>query len=141
MASWQETPPWPEGPRLMADVETSSTQYINLRPNGMGVMPRLNVEPGEVLQVNLSLPEASPGEPIYLELPNGGGFPGETSRGKTLAVNEQRGLSFAVSASALRGHCTIHIRQAGHTRTLRLWVGKPPEPPPADPDDPNSPAI
>jgi hypothetical protein len=141
MASWNETPPWPEGPRLMADVETSATKYVNLRPNEMGVMPSLNVKPEEVLDISLSVPESSPGEPIYLELPNGGGFPGETSRGKSLPVSDKRTVSFSVSAASLRGHCTVHIRQGGHTRTLPLWVGDRPEPAPADPVDPNSPAI
>jgi hypothetical protein len=142
MASWTESPPWPEGPKLTADVETSTARYINLRPNEMGLMPSLNVKPEDKIEVSLSLPESKPGETIYLELPNGGEFPGESLRGMTLEVGRERSLTFHFTASELRGHCTVHIRQAGHTRTLPLWVGEPnPVVPRADPNDPNTPSL
>lgn len=142
MASWTESPPWPEGPKLTADVETSTARYINLRPNEMGLMPSLNVKPEDEIEVSLSLPESKPGETIYLELPNGGEFPGESLRGMTLEVGRERSVSFHFTASALRGHCTVHIRQAGHTRTLPLWVGEPnPVVPREDPSDPNVPSL
>jgi hypothetical protein len=140
MASWRETPPWPEGPRLYAEVETSSKRYVNLRPNGMGIMPMLNAKPKETLSVRLTLPENQPGDAIYLELPNGGNFPGEELRGKTMAVSDARTLDFQMSAAAARGNCTIYIRQAGHTRTLPLWIGEPDAPTGEDTPDPNLPA-
>jgi hypothetical protein len=140
MASWRETPPWPEGQRLYAEVDTASRRYVNLRPNGMGIMPMLTVNPREALSLRLSLPENQPGDTIHLELPNGGNFPGEELRGKTMAVSEARTLEFRMSAADARGHCTIHIRQAGHTRTLPLWIGEPGDTPAEDTADPNRPA-
>jgi hypothetical protein len=140
MASWRETPPWPDGPKLVAEVESSSKRYINLRPNDMGIMPMLNVDLQETLSVRLSLPENQPGDAIYLELPNGGNFPGEELRGKTMVVSDARTLEFQMNAAAVRGNCTIYIRQAGHTRTLPLWIGEPNATLSEDTTDPNLPA-
>ena len=140
LASWDAQPPWPEGPRLMVDVESADTRYVNLRPNEQGVMPRLDVGASETLQVKLSMPDSPPGETIFLELPNGGTFPDQELKGKTLPIGDKRTIDFSMNASALRGHCTIYIRQAGHTRTLPLWVGEPSAPPREDPADPNVPA-
>lgn len=123
----------------MVDVESSDTRYVNLRPNEQGIMPRLHVKALETLQVTLSMPESNPGETIFLELPNGGTFPDQELRGKTLLVGENKTINFTMSVSAMRGHCTISIRQAGHTRTLPLWVGAPLSPPRDEIADPNRP--
>lgn len=139
LASWEIQSPWPEGPRLMVDVESSDTRYVNLRPNEQGIMPRLYVKTQETLQVKLSMPDSHPGETIFLELPNGGTFPDQELRGKTLLVSDHKTINFTINASALRGHCTISIRQAGHTRTLPLWVGAPLPPPRDEIADPNRP--
>ena len=125
LAAWKETPPWPEGPHLLADVETSGKHYVNLRPNDKGLMPRLNVSANETLSINLSLPDSDPGSSIHVELPNGGHFPDESSAGKLFVVSEKRTVSFVVDADGSRGFCTVNIRQAGHTRCLPLWVGEP----------------
>ena len=126
-STWSETPAWPEGPKLYAEVETASTRYINLRPNDMGLMPQIRVEPGEALHVTLRLPEAEVGDKVYLEIPNGGKFPGESAVGKVLPVAKDQSVSFDYTADRSRGNCTIHIRQKGRTRTLPLWVGEPVE--------------
>lgn len=124
MASWHESPPWPEGPHLLADVETSGKRYVNLRPNDKGLMPRLNVNSNEHLAISLSLPDSDPGSSIHVELPNGGRFPDEDVTGKLFVVSQKRTVSFMVSADGSRGFCTVNIRQAGHTRCLPLWVGE-----------------
>jgi hypothetical protein len=128
LASWSESPPWPEGPKLYAEVDTPARRYINLRPNDIGIMPLVQVESKDPLTVTLSLPEASPGEKIYLELPNGGEFPGMEGVGRILPVSEARTLTFTMLADDSRGHCTLHVRHRGHTRTLPLWVGEPEAP-------------
>jgi len=125
LAAWKDQPSWPEGPRLFAAVETTGKRYVNLRANEIGLLPRLNVTAGELLKITLALPESDPGDSIYLEIPNGGAFPAEASRGKILKVDKNRSVVFEYNADASRGNCTVHIRQAGHTRTLPLWVGEP----------------
>ena len=125
MAAWKDQPAWPDGPRLFAEVETTGKRYVNLRPNEIGLLPRLNVAAGELLKITLALPESDPGDSIYLEIPNGGAFPAEASRGKILKVAQNRSIVFDYNADSSRGNCTVHIRQAGHTRTLPLWVGEP----------------
>ena len=126
-ASWQETPPWPEGPKLYAEVETGNRRYINLRPNDIGLLPKLSVRAQEVLDISLQLPDATPGESIHVELPNGGRFPDEKMNGRMLTVAENQTVTFQVEADDEAGNCTIHIRQAGHTRTIPLWIGDPPK--------------
>ncbi len=125
MASWKDVPAWPEGPRLFAEVETSGKRYVNLRPNDMGLLPALNVEANEPMKITLSLPESDPGASIYLEIPNGGAFTDTSDPGKVLKVAANRTVSFDFIADETRGNCTVHIRQAGHTRTLPLWIGEP----------------
>lgn len=126
MASWDEVPAWPEGPRLYAEVETKGKRYVNLRPNDIGLLPLLRVEPKEPLEITLQLPESSPGDSIHIELPNGGRFPDESAMGRVIRVEEDRTVRFQVEADDSRGNCTVHVRQAGHTRTLPLWIGEPP---------------
>lgn len=126
-ASWQETPPWPEGPKLYAEVETGNRRYINLRPNDIGLLPKLSVKAREIVDISLQLPDATPGELIHIELPNGGRFPDEKMNGRMLAVAENHTVTFQVEADDEAGNCTIHIRQAGHTRTIPLWIGDPPK--------------
>ncbi len=126
MASWDESPAWPEGPRLFAEVETSGKRYVNLRPNDIGLLPQLNVNPKEILKITLQMPEATGGERIHVELPNGGKFADQEETGKTLIVDQKRSIHFTMEADETMGNCTLHIRQAGHTRTLPLWIGEPP---------------
>lgn len=126
MASWSEQPPWPEGPRLFAEVETRGKKYVNLRPNDVGLMPQINVAPREPLQITLQLPEATVGERIHVELPNGGKFSDQEATGRILTVGSNRSIYFQIEADETMGNCTVHIRQSGHTRTLPLWIGEPP---------------
>lgn len=126
MASWSEQPPWPEGPRLFAEVETRGKKYINLRPNDVGLMPQINVAPSEALQITLQVPESTVGERIHIELPNGGKFSDQEATGRILTVGSNRSIYFQIEADETMGNCTVHIRQSGHTRTLPLWIGAPP---------------
>lgn len=139
MASWSEVPAWPDGPRLFAEVETSRKRYVNLRPNDLGLMPRLDVDANEPLKISLTLPEGGAGDTIYVEIPNGGRFPGVDLMGQTLAVDGKGRVAFDFIADESRGHCTVHIRQNGHTRTLPLWVGEPEAFVREDPASPNEP--
>lgn len=126
MASWKELPAWPEGPRLFAEVNTASHRYVNLRPNDIGLLPQLNVEPVEMLDITLQMPESTPGDTIHIELPNGGNFPDAKAMGRLLTVAANRTVNFRIEADETPGNCTVHIRQSGHTRTLPLWIGEPP---------------
>lgn len=139
MASWSEVPAWPEGPRLFAEVETSSKRYVNLRPNDLGLMPRLNLEANESIKISITLPEGGAGDTIYVEIPNGGRFPDVDLMGQSLAVDGKGRVAFDFIADESRGHCTVHIRQNGHTRTLPLWVGQPETFVREDPASPNEP--
>lgn len=140
MASWSEVPAWPEGPRLFAEVETSRKRYVNLRPNDLGMMPRIDVEANESLKISITLPEGGAGDTIYVEIPNGGRFPEVDLMGQSLAVDGKGRVAFDFIADESRGHCTVHIRQNGHTRTLPLWVGEPEALVREDPASPNEPA-
>jgi len=139
MASWSEVPAWPEGPRLFAEVETSRKRYVKLRPNDLGLMPRLDVDANEPLKISLTLPEGGAGDTIYVEIPNGGRFPDVDLMGQSLAVDGKGRVAFDFIADESRGHCTVHIRQNGHTRTLPLWVGEPEAFVREDPASPNEP--
>ncbi len=127
MASWTELPPWPEGPQLYADVETPSTRYVNLRPDDIGEMPRINAEAGEKLELKVSIPTADAGEKIHIELPNGGSFTDTQAIGRVLNLSENRTLTFDFIADDSRGYCTVKFRHRGHTRSLPVWVGAPEE--------------
>jgi len=119
--------PWPDGPRLHAEVTGDTRRYTNLRPNNIGVMPRLQVAAGEILAVKLQLPENSPGDRIYVDLPNGGKFTDSPEPGRIFTLGANRTLEISYQASEQLGNCTIRVRQGGHSRTLPLWAGALPE--------------
>jgi hypothetical protein len=127
MASWSDQPPWPEGPRLYAEVETSSKKYINLRPDDYGVMPRIHTGPGELLEIKITFPESEPGEKIHVELPNGGSFSDSEVVGRIYDIEAGKSFSFSIFADDARGNCNVKMRHQGHTRSIPLWVGEPEE--------------
>lgn len=127
MASWADQPPWPEGPRLYAEVETSSKKYINLRPDDYGVLPRIRTGPGELLEIKITLPESEPGEKVHVELPNGGSFSDMDVVGRIYDVEAGKSFSFSIFADDARGNCNVKMRHQGHTRSIPLWVGEPEE--------------
>lgn len=128
MASWEHTPPWPEGPRLLAEVETSARRYVNLRPDDAGDLPRIYADAEERIELEVSFPDGEPGEKIYVELPNGGSFPDTDQYGRVFELPEDRTLSFSYISDESRGHCNVMLRHRGHSRSLPIWVGAPPEP-------------
>jgi hypothetical protein len=132
IASWDDQPPWPEGPKLFAEVETSTRRYVNLRPDDVGEMPRVRAKSGEKLEIKISIPEGEPGEKIHVELPNGGKFADSDVRGRIYALPDNRTLSFDYLADDARGHCNVKLLHCGHTRSLPVWVGELPEPATAD---------
>lgn len=132
MASWNELPAWPEGPRLFAEVDTASRRYVNLRPDDAGEMPRIRAEAEERIELRVNFPEGEPGEKIFVELPNGGSFADSDARGRVLELPENRTLSFPYITDDERGHCNVKLRHRGHTRSLPIWIGELPEPPEPD---------
>ena len=127
MASWQDLPPWPEGPRLFAEVDTGTRRYVNLRPDDVGVLPRIRAEAEEEIDLRVNFPEGEPGEKIFVELPNGGAFTDTDAKGRVFTLPENRTLSFAYLTDDTRGHCNVKLRHRGHTRSLPVWVGELPE--------------
>ena len=123
IASWAHPPAWPEGARLYAEVETSSRKYVNLRPDDIGEMPRILANAEERIELKISIPEGTPGEKIYVEIPNGGSFPDSDKFGRTFELSENRTLSIPYITDDARGNCTVVIRQGGHNRSLPIWVG------------------
>lgn len=132
MASWDSPPPWPEGPRLYAEVETATRTYINLRPDDVGELPRIHAAAQERIELRIHFPEGSPGEKIFIEIPNGGSFPDHKDFGKVYPLPENRTISFPYITDDSRGYCTVALRHRGHTRSLPIWVGELPEPFPSD---------
>jgi hypothetical protein len=134
MASWSDLPPWPEGPRLFAEVETSSRRYINLRPDDIGELPRVMADAEERIELRVNFPEGEPGEKIHVEIPNGGAFADSKVRGRIYQLPENRTLSFPFITDDSHGHCNVKFRHRGHTRSLPVWVGDLPETASADPE-------
>lgn len=124
IASWDNPPPWPEGGRLYAEVETSERKYVNLRPDEVGEMPRILAKAEEQIELKVNFPDATPGEKIYVEIPNGGTFPDSDMYGRLYELPENRTLSFPYVTDDANGYCTVMIRQGGHTRSLPIWVGE-----------------
>ena len=124
MASWTELPAWPEGPRLFAEVETAGKRFVNLRPDDVGEMPRVQAGAEEEITITISIPEGDPGEKIYVELPNGGSFKDSESKGRVLTLSTDRKLTFSYITDRVQGHCNVKLRHRGHTRSLPVWVGE-----------------
>jgi hypothetical protein len=124
MASSRENPAWPAGPKVYAEIETSGTRFVNLRPNDAAMLPTLDVAANERLAVRLSFPEGTPGDRIFMELTDGGHFEDTADMGQVLEVGADRTLSFVFFADGRGGNCGLTFRQAGHSRVIPLWVGE-----------------
>ncbi len=124
----EEVTPWPAGPRLFAEVVTGTQRHLNVRPNIIGLMPRIRVDPGDPVILKLRGPDSSPGDVVYIELADGGSFPGSSAlSGKKVTLGENRSVEVPITTDMRPGNCTVIIRQAGHSRTLPIWVGPLPE--------------
>ncbi len=124
----EETTPWPAGPHLYAEILTGTQRHINVRPNNIGLMPRIPVEPGDPIIMKLNAPNGSPGDVLYVELADGGSFPeGPEQKGKKVTLGENLTAELPFTADLRHGHCTVIVRQAGHSRTIPFWVGPLPE--------------
>lgn len=132
MASWENLPPWPEGPRLFAEVETSTRRYVNLRPDDIGELPRIHAAAEERIELRVNFPEGEPGEKIFVEIPNGGSFPDLKAVGRVYQLPENLTLSFPYITDDAHGYCSLAFRHRGHTRSLPIWIGELPEPFPSD---------
>jgi hypothetical protein len=124
MASWTEQPAWPEGPRMFAEVETAGKRYVNLRPDDVGEMPRIQIAAQEQINITISVPDGDPGEKIHVELPNGGSFTDSESKGRIFILSENRTLAFPYTTDRVLGYCNVKLRHRGHTRSLPIWVGE-----------------
>lgn len=125
MAGWEDLPPWPEGLRLYAQVETADKRYVNLRPDDVGELPRVEAEAEEMMEITVSIPEADPGEKLYVELPNGGRFPDQEAVGRMVFLGSNRTVPLKIITDESRGHCNVKIIHRGQTRSLPIWVGAP----------------
>jgi hypothetical protein len=125
LAAADETPPWPEGPRVLAEVATESKRFVNLRPNNVGIMPTINIGTEESAAIRLDFPDASPGDRIHVELADGGYFSGTEKSGQVFSLGETRKLEFTVNSDDRTGHLKLLLRQSGHTRVIPFWVGPP----------------
>lgn len=91
-------------------------------------MPRIRVDPGDPVVVKLNSPDGSPGDVFYVELADGGSFPDDANlKGRKVTLGENLTAELPFTADMRPGNCTVIIRQAGHSRTLPLWVGPLPE--------------
>lgn len=133
-ATATDQPPWPEGPRLFAEVESSTRRYVNLRPDDYGEMPRVRAEPNERLEVRMTFPEGETGEKIHVELPNGGAFADSDVRGRIYMLPENHTLILPFLADDAQGYCNLKIHHRGHSRSLPVWVGELPETAKLDPE-------
>lgn len=124
----------PEGPPLFAELLTESKRFTNLALNNIGIMPRVFVAPGEQMLVTFTLPEASPGDEIHVELADGGHFADLDAPGRLLTVGENKQFEIRFEAPTQRGHFNLILNQSGHTRTLPLWAGPRPELASGDPE-------
>ena len=119
---------WPDGPRLFAEFSTESKKFTNLRPNSIGVMPRIQVTAGESLELKLEAPGSAENDILYVELTDGGTFTDTPDlRGRRISLGANLTAEIPLTADLRDGYFNIVIRQAGHSRTLPVWVGALPE--------------
>jgi hypothetical protein len=97
---------------------------VNLRPDDVGVLPRVLADAEERIELRVNFPEGEPGEKIFVELPNGGAFADTKAMGRVFELPENLTLSFPYITDEARGHCNVKLRHRGHTRSLPIWVGE-----------------
>ncbi len=98
-------------------------------------MPRVAVGANEQIEVKFQLPENSKGDRVFVELTDGGNFVDDPNRGRIFTLGDDRKISIPIQSDHRPGYFNLLVRQAGHTRTLPLWVGPLPELATGDPDN------
>ncbi len=98
----EEETPWPAGPRLYAEAISANKRFLNIRPNNLGMMPRLRVGPREAMQVTLTLPENTVGDRIHVELSDGGAFLDTEAIGRVYTLGKDRRISIPIETSQYR---------------------------------------
>ncbi|WP_294225062.1 hypothetical protein [Prosthecobacter sp.] len=123
---WPEGRPHYEGEPVVARVTTGSdNRKLHLEVNQMGEFPRVQVTPGENMNVRLQFQTSKPGMPVALTAQDGGTL-GEAKMSQRVMLDDQRSVTFDFAASANVGtHRVTVVTPAGEVKTLDFWVGEP----------------
>lgn len=118
-------PPALGSPRLPGEalVRMESREW-RVQADGLGLFPRLYVEPAEEIAVSVELPAGEPGLPVIVQVMDGGrllGTPEAHALSSILA--EDRRVAFRFQADESPGTYRVFIQQGEERRAFDFWVG------------------
>jgi hypothetical protein len=95
-------------------------------PGQTGDFPRLVVDPNARVAVALAYPQGKSGEPVALEVEEGGLLDNQGA-GKVTALDDTRSLRFDYTVNEQLGIYRVAVRKGADVKVLNFWVGPEPE--------------
>jgi len=89
-----------------------------------GIFPRMNVNEGEKLMIEVQIPGAKPGDSVIVQVEDGGSLEGGAGAGVFKADASER-IFFSFEVSRANGIHHVVVSHGGRERVLCFWAGKP----------------
>jgi len=95
----------------------------DLSPNQLGDFQRVYIDPKAKVSVQVNYPEGQKGDPIALEVEDGGQLSNKTM-GSVIKLDDQNTAQFQFLAGDQEGIYRIVLRNGADVKTVNLWVGQ-----------------
>ncbi len=100
-------------------------QLYTAYPNQIGNFQRITVPVKSHLDVSVAYPAGQPGDPIALEVEDGGQLAGK-QMGAVTALNDSKNLYFSFDTTEQPGIYRVVMRDGGDVKVLNVWAGAEP---------------
>ena len=118
--SANQKPSFPSnGPAALVKIGGNSFQTT---PNQLGNYPRLLISPREKIPVELSFPQNQPGDPIMVQVEDGGNLDSK-AMGALVKVDNNNTVQFDFTATAQPGIYRVRVQNGSSVQVLNFWAG------------------
>jgi hypothetical protein len=116
-----------EYPNQFADasVHAGNQNYL-LTPNQLGNFERVNIAPKQKVAVDVSYPEGQAGDPVSVEVEDGGHL-NQNQMAEVTALDGQDSIHFQFQPTDQAGIYRIVLRSGADVKVVNFWVGQEPQ--------------
>jgi len=104
-----------------AEVRTGN-QVFELTPNQLGNFQQIQMGPKQKVSVQVAFPEGQPGDPVAIEVKDGGQLDGK-QMAEVVALDNQDDIQFQFQTTDQSGIYRIALRSGADVKVVNFWVG------------------